>query len=255
MHAAQEPTPAAAERPTQLYLISLVLVAAALLLAFGLDHLGKGARGFGTPRAIGREPVSALVVARPVDAYRAWRAQGFKGRTVVYLADAWDRLDPNRFREALSQPGYPLALYRIADRIERSELDDSTFLYVASLKGVARRIVAVLSPEQFAEARQAALHAKNASVGDELVYLTHQGFPRWFAPLPQLPRQEEPVLLYVAASTFKSSSPLQLIEALRRAEFRSDFVLLCSEQGREGVGEPERRALREFAALLERGGA
>lgn len=255
MHAAHEPTASPAERPARLYLISLVLAAAALFLALGLDRLGKGARSFGTPRAIGREPVRALSIARPQEAYRAWREQGFKGRTVVYLADAWDRLDPNRFREALSQPGYPLALYRIADRIERSDLDDTTFLYVASLKGVARRIVAVLSPEKFVEARQAALHARNASVGPELIYLTHQGFPRWFAPLPQLPRQEEPVLLYVAASTFKSSSPLQLIEALRRAEFRSDAVLLCSEQGRDGVGEPERRALREFAALLERGGA
>ena len=240
--------------PWRLYLLCLSIATLLQASCYGLDRYGRESRRLGQPRLVGAEGVTPLLVATPQEAYGAWRRGGYRGRTILFIADGWDRLDPSRFSEPEPHLAYPIKTYRIADRIESHFLEARTFLYLASLQGVARRIVAVLSPEDFARERELALRAKNARVDEDTVYLTHQGFPRWFASLAGLPPQDEPVLLYVAASAFRSYRPGQLLGALRAKGIRSDAAVLCTLAGEPGVTERERLDLHEFAGLLQRGG-
>ena len=242
-------------RGSGLIVLCVLILVLAVVSCFGLDRYGKSSRRSGPAWRVGRDAVTPLVVASPEAAYRAWKAGGYRGRTVLYLADGWDRFDPNQFNEPESHLAYPIKTYRIADRIESRFLEARTFLFLATLQGIARRIVAVVSPENFVQASQAALLSKNARVTDTTVYVTHQGFPRWFTTLGGLPAQSEPVLLYVAASAFRSYRPQEVLEALRRQGVQSDAVILCSLAGDSGVSPAERLDLAEFAGLLKRGGA
>jgi SOS response regulatory protein OraA/RecX len=63
------------------------------------------------------------------------------------------------------------------------------------------------------------------------------------------------VLLYVAASVFRSYSPARILEALRRKGISTDDAVLCALSEDRGVSDRERLALDEFARLLARGGA
>jgi len=235
-------------------MISCALLALALAVCVGLDRFGRSARRFGAVRAVGRDPIRPTLVALPEDAYRFWKRQGFHGRTILCLADSWDRLNLKEYAEEDdARRSYPLKVYRFADHFEEKFLDSRNFLYVAALQGIARKIVAVLSPAAFDLARDHAHHAKNARVDAQEVYETHEGFPRWFTTLGGLTPPGEPVLIYVSASMFRSARPEELLAALSRRGVRSDAVLLCSLAGDRTVSDTERRALGDFARLLERG--
>ncbi|MBJ6725712.1 hypothetical protein [Geomesophilobacter sediminis] len=246
-----DPAPVSNARLVGLGLL-ICLVAAGVCV--GLDRYGASCRKSGVAAAAGVAPASVVRLATPEAAYRFWRERGYHGRTVLYVASGWERIDPNQFGQDDPRRNYPLSVYRTADHVEKNFLDRRTFLYVAALQGVARRVIAVLGPAAFQEAREQAKNAKNVRLGDGTIYLTYQGFPRWFVTGERLFAPGEPVLLYVAASAFKESTPAELVARLKRAGVKTDAAVLCDDTGNPEVTAGERGALDEFARLLERGG-
>jgi hypothetical protein len=248
-------TGTSSSRSVRLVVLSVLICTGALLICLASDRYGKGARRFETVEAVGASPCRAVVVDTPTAAFRFWRERGFHGRTILYVGSDWARIDPDEFYTDDPRRHYPLEVYRLADRMEQEFLDDRTFLFVAAEQGVARRVVAVVSPAAFGQARENARRAKNARVTTDSVYVTYHGFPRWFTTAATLPPPDEPVLLYVAASAFRDSRPEEVLATLRRKGVRTDAALLCTMMGDATVTDDERRDVAEFARLLEKGGA
>lgn len=239
----------------RLLALSLLIWVAAGVVLVGLDRYGRDSRRMGSAIPLGTAGVPTVRVEQPVDAYRLWRSRGFHGRTVLYVAANWERIDPKALnREEDPRRHYPLDAYRLPDETERSFLDNRTFLFISALKGISRRFIAVVSPEAYQEAVQKSATAKNIRNADGVLYTTYNGLPRWFTTPEHLFSPGEPVLLYVGASVFRSIAPSELLARLKGAGVATDAAVLCAEAENPQVGAGERGALAEFARLLERGG-
>lgn len=231
------------------------ITAAVLLLAvavsLGLTHYGRASRSYRAATPVDRPGEARFLTDSPQEAYRLWRAAGFRGRLVLYLADRWQRLDPAEVQDnpPMSRP-YPLSLYRIPEVLERERLSAATFLYLAALNGTTRGILALLSEPGYQEMRRAAAGSKFGRVFAGRVSLPHQGFPRSFVNAAGLARQPEPLLVLVAASYFKGSTPEELLALLSGRGVTSDCLVLCRMVGDPEVGPVERERLERFARLV-----
>jgi len=244
-----------AGRTVRLIVVSAAIWVLAGAVCIGLDRYGKSARHLGTVQTVGVSGIEPVLVDTPENAYRFWREKGFHGRTILYVASGWERIDPDEFSIEDPRRAYPLKVYRQADQIEENFLDARTFLYVAAMQGIARRVIAVVSPAAFDEAKVLARRAKNARITADAVFVTYHGFPRWFTTLAQLPSPDEPVLLFVGASAFRDHGPDEVLAMLRKKGVRTDAAILCAMPGDGAVTDKERRDLADFARLLARGGA
>src|SRR6185369_15888559 len=109
---------------------------------------------------------------------------------------------------------YPLQLYNTARLIEDNQLTDVTFLYVASLNKICRRIVAILPESEVGRMKELAIKSKDARVGDKGIFASRQGYPRWFTTAAGFSGIGEPALLYIGASYFKNAEPEELFRQL-----------------------------------------
>lgn len=226
-----------------------VLLAALTSLAL-LGSFGPGCRVIGPVGAVDSTGIEKRLVPTSVEAYQYWKKRGFKGRTVLFVAQNWVRLDPNevQMEPPMSRP-YPLELYKIADLLERRRLNERNFLFVAASNGIARRIVALLPEKEFAELKEAALTSKTSKVSATEVYQTHQGFPRWYTTGAGFRGEREPVLLYVSASYFREAEPEVLFQQLVAAHLTCDSIVLS--RGADPAGSPrEQERLDRFARLV-----
>ena len=228
-------------------LIILVLAAAAVV---GLDSFGKGSRVYGTSGTLQDKKVVKKLVDDPVGAYRVWKGGGFRGRTVVFLADRWESFDPGELIPGRMYRAYPLELYNTARLLEEEHLDATTFLYVASMNKVIRKIVAVVPESEVDRMKQLAPKVKDSRVSRDGVFLSRQGFPRWYTTAANFAGDSEPALLYVGASYFRSAEPEELYRRLSSAGLRTDCVVLCYERGKTTVTPNETAKLERFAGLL-----
>ena len=231
--------------------ISAVVVLIAVLTVIGVDRYGKGSRTFGYVGTLQDPQVAKFLVDRPEEAYRLWKGRGVRGRSVLFVSDQWEKLtvDEINIDPPMSRP-YPLQLYRIPEVQEQQHLSGSTFLYVASLNGIARRIVAVLDDAGYAHMLEAARSAKNSSISGGETYITHEGFPRWFTTASGFKGSSEPVLLYLSAAYFRTGDPDRLFQQLSAKGLRSDCIILCKKSGDPGIGGKELERLRRFAQLV-----
>ena len=225
-----------------------------LLLAAGavacLDRFGKQSRVSGRTGTLRDPDIVKELVDDPRGAYRVWKSGGYRGRTVVFIADRWESFDPGELIPAQMYRAYPLELYNTARLLEEEHLDGTTFLYVASMNKIIRKIVAVVPPSEVNRMRQLAPKVKDSGVSREGVFLSRQGFPRWYTSAANFTGSPEPVLLYVGASYFRGAEPEDLYRQLSSAGLRTDCVILCNEAGKESVTARETAKLRRFAGIL-----
>jgi hypothetical protein len=228
--------------------LAFLLIAAGVLS--GLDRFGKQSRVAGTAGGLRDPQVVKQLVADPLEAYGVWKRAGYQGRILVYIADRWESFDPGTLIPDRMFRAYPLELYNTARLLEEEHLDPVTFLYVASMNKIVRRIVAVVPGSEVERMRQLVPKVKDSRKNAQGVFLARQGFPRWYTTGANLGALGEPALVYVGASYFKYAEPEELFGQLQAAGVQSDCMLLSREVGKPSVGTGELARLERFARLL-----
>lgn len=228
----------------------LIITLLTVVAMFGIDRFGKNSRVFGRSGAIQSRYIDNKQVDKPTDAYLIWKQAGYRGRTIVYVSDRWDSFDPGELIPAQMFRAYPLQLYNAAKLIEDNHLTGVTFLYVASLNKICRRIVAILPENEIERLKEMSAASKDARVSGKGVFVSRQGYPRWFMTAANLSGVGEPVLLYIGASYFKTAEPEELHRQLASSGLQTDCVILCNEEGKDTVTPLEVGKLKRFAQLL-----
>lgn len=228
-------------------LIVLLLSAGAL---FAVDRFGTGSRTAGRSGALAEPGGVRRTVEDPTEAYRLWKQMGYRGRHLVFVADRWESFDPGELIPERMYRAYPLQLYNTARLLEEQSLNGVTFLYVASMNGIVRKISAVVPEAELARMREQVPRVKDSRAEAAGVFLSRQGFPRWYTTGERFRADREPALVYVGASYFRSVQPEELLRQLTRAGLRTDCLVLCRETGREGVAAAQRERLERFARLV-----
>jgi hypothetical protein len=145
---------------------------------------------------------------------------------------------------------YPLELYNTAKLLEDENLNGVTFLYVASMNRICRGIVAILPTSEIDRLKGVASKSKDYRVSDKGVFVSRQGYPRWFTTDAGFSDPGEPVLVYVGASYFKHAEPEELHRQLAASGLQTDCVILCNEAGKDTVTPAEVSRLNRFARLM-----
>jgi len=228
----------------------MVIVVLTAVAIFGIDRFGKNSRVFGRAGTILALGIDKKLVDNPADAYRIWKQAGYLGRTVVYVSDRWESFDPGELIPVQMFRAYPLQLYNTAKLFEDDYLNGVTFLYVASLNKIVRKIVAIVPESEVGRMKEAARMVKNSHVSDKGVYITRQGFPRWFTTGARFDGAGEPALLYIGASYFRHAEPEDLYRQLSSSGLQTDCVILCAEKGKDTVTPIEIAKLNRFARLI-----
>jgi hypothetical protein len=230
---------------------SLAIILLATSALFMLDRYGRNARVYRDVGAIDTPGVEKHLVNSAIDAYRIWKSNGFRGRTILFVADRWERLDKDDIQmDPPMSRRYPLQLYKIADLLEQTRLNERNFLFVAAVNGITRRIVAILPQQGFDEMKEMAHSAKNSRIGTDEIYVTHQGFPRWYTTGTAFKGEQEPVLLYISASYFRDAEPEDLFRQLTAAKLRTDCIILCLGKGDDKITKRESDRLARFASRI-----
>jgi hypothetical protein len=185
------------------------------------------------------------VVETPTDAYQVWKKSGYHGRKLLYLAGGWQQIKPADILPQLDYSPYPLRLFSVVEAMERENLSDASFLFLASYRGILREVRAVLPEAAYAERVQMARISKTGSIGTGEVMITYQGQPRYFTTLRVPPPDGEPPLVLVTAGFLSAHSAEETVRYL--AGVRTDSVLLCTDRDNPAVGDLERQ---RFATLL-----
>jgi hypothetical protein len=227
--------------------IIVVLTAATI---FCIDRFGKSSRVFGRIGYFHSRDIDKKQVENPKEAYGIWQQAGYRGRTIVYISDRWESFDPGELIPTQMFRAYPLQLYNTAKLVEDNYLTGVTFLYVASLNKICRRIVAILPEHEIVRMKETARSSKDVRVSDKGVFVSRQGYPRWFTTGAGFSGVGEPVLLYIGASYFKNIEPGVLYNQLSSSGLKTDSVILCNEAGKDTVTPLETAKLKRFARLM-----
>ncbi len=228
-------------------LLILFLTAFALV---GINRFGTNSRVTGRTGTIQAQQIDKKVVDDPKEAYRIWRDAGYRGRTIVFIADRWESFDPGELIPAQMFRAYPLQLYNTARLMEDDYLNGITFLYIASLNKIIRKIVMIAPDSEVGRMKVSAAKAKDSAVSEKAVFISRQGFPRWYTTAANFTAVKEPVLLYIGASYFKHVQPEELFRMLSASGLQTDCVVLCREKGKDSATENEIIKLGRFAALI-----
>ncbi len=229
---------------------SLIIVILTVIALLGLDRYGNSSRVIGPVGTLQSSNIVKKQVEEPKEAYRIWREAGYRGRTIVFVADRWESFDPGELIPAQMFRAYPLQLYNTAKLLEDEYLNGTTFLYVASLNKVIRKIVAIMPDSEVKRLGAMARKTKDFKVSDKGVYVTRQGFPRWYTTGANFADVGEPVLLYVGASYFKNAEPEDLFRHITKSGLSTDCVILSNEKGKDTVTPREVAKLNAFAQLV-----
>ncbi len=232
-----------------LIICALIAILAAGIIA-GLDSYGSRSRIVGKSATINSPEIVKFMVDNPLEAYRIWKESGYRGRAIVFVSDRWESFDPVDLTEAPMSRPYPLELYSPARLLEESHLDGVTFLYVASMNKIVRKIVAILPEQEIRRMKVMAQNSKDSRTSESGIYVSRQGYPRWFTTGDHFTGVGEPALLYVGASSFRFAEPETLYRQLTAAGLFSDCVVLCRETGKDSVTPAEIAKLDRFARLI-----
>lgn len=217
---------------------------------YGIDRFGRNSRVFGTIGSLQAPTVVKKQVAAPQDAYRLWKEAGYQGRTIVFVADRWESFDPGELIPSQMFRAYPLQLYNTARLLESDYLNGVTLLYVASMNKICRRIVAILPEGEVDRLKKMARTSKDYQVSEKGIFVSRQGYPRWFTARVTDVNAGEPVLLYIGASYFKHAEPDELYRQLASSGLQTDCVILSTESGKDSVTPAEVSRLNRFARLI-----
>jgi len=231
-------------------LSSLVIIFLAIMALVGLERYGKSSRIIGTTGTLQQQDIVKKLVDTPLDAYRVWKEEGYRGRTIVFVADRWESFDPGEIIPAQMFRAYPLQLYNTAKLMEDEYLTGVTFLYVATLNRIGRRIVAIMPETEVSRMKEAARKTKDFKITDTSVFVSRQGFPRWYVTAANFSSSGEPPLVYIGASYFNAAEPEELLRQLTASGLRTDCIILCNETGKASVTPQGIARLEKFARLI-----
>jgi hypothetical protein len=231
-------------------LTCLIIAVIAVGALAGLDRYGRNSRVIGPSGTIQMQHSVKRQVESPRDAYQIWKDAGYRGHTVVFVADRWESFDPGELIPSQMYRAYPLPLYNTARLLEETKLNGTTFLYVASMNKIIRRIVAVVPEGEVARMKGVASTFKNTRFSHNGVLISRQGVPRWYTTGADFTGVDEPVLLYVGASYFKHAEPEELLHQLSSVGLQIDSVILCNEARKDTVTPDEVAKLDRFARLI-----
>ena len=229
--------------------VSILILVCALTTLCLIDSYGKRSRIIGPAGTVDSPLVNKKVVMTAQDAHTEWKRNGVKGRTVLFAVDGWDRLDiADTPPIPMSRP-YPIKLYSIPEWYDHQAISQANILFVASMNSIIRRAIVILSPEGYDERLAVGQKSKDRKIGNGVMYLPHQAFPRWFTTIQNFRGEREPVLMYVGASFFKSTEPEVLFHKLKEMKLETDSIILCLMVGDNRVTRVEREKLLRFAQL------
>jgi hypothetical protein len=226
------------------------IVLLAILTLLGLNHVGSTSRRFEKVGAFGDSTIRPFVVDSGVDAYRIWKQQRLHGRMVLFLTGEWERVDPDKFFMVPDERSYPLEFFTYATAVEESRLDRTTFLYAATVTGIARNLFVILPEVTFATMSDRARGSHNAHFTGHTLQLSYHGLPRTFATLAHLPHLPEAMLLYVGASFFRDQTPESVYSQLRQSGLITDCIILSTMRDDLRVTEADLSRLNTFAGLI-----
>lgn len=229
---------------------AMIITLLATLVMIGIDRFGRNSRVFGPTGAIQAQSIVKKRVDDPRQAYRIWKDAGYRGRTIVFVSDRWESFDPEELLPAQMYRAYPLPLYNTSRLFEDDHLNGVTFLYVASLNRIVRKIVAIVPEGEVGRMKEAARRVKNSRVSGKGVYITRLGFPRWFTTGAKFDGTGEPALVYIGASYFRHAEPEELYRQLASSGLQTDCILLCNEIGKDTITPTEVAKLNRFARLI-----
>ncbi len=222
----------------------------AVVVIAALHRLGSESRVVGKSGLIGSPDIVKLMADDPSEAYRIWKEFGYRGRIIVYLADRWETCNPDEMIPAPLARPYPLSLVNPARFLEENNLNGATFLYIASLNRITRKIVALLPPGEISRMVGATKRGKDFQITSSGIDDSRQGFPRRFTTVDHFAGSGEPVLLYVGASCLRAVEPEELYRLLIKSGVTTDCVILCREKGKDSVSPVEVAKLHRFARLM-----
>lgn len=230
------------------YSCALTLLCAAAF--FGTDRYGRSQRTYHAFGPVTATSIDRVQVNTPEEAYAHWQAKGLHGRKLLCFVGEWEKIKPESFFNVPQERQYPLDLFTYARALEEQRLDRTSFLYIATVTGIARGLEVVIPDRIYRHLAEQARSTKNASFSGEGVKLTYNGLPRTFMMLNHLRTPPEPVLVYVEASFFREHTPEALLNALARVQIRSDCLVLCRMTNDERVSAGERARLAAFAKAV-----
>lgn len=227
---------------------ALLLLTATL---FFLAGFGKGARVTGyagapdDPRLADR-----FIVDRPEDAYRIWKKRGYRGRVVISFAQRLYFVEQSESAFIPRTMTFPVRPFNLSKPYEES-LYTRNFLFVAMMTGVAREVIQVLPEQTYAERLKEIHSGEGITVTGTRISSPLVGSPRTITTIPFLPALDEPVLLFISASFFRSYTPEALLRELHKAGLKTDCVVLSGDSLFDAdVTEEERERLHVFAKLI-----
>ncbi len=230
----------------QAVLTTVIILSIGIVSVGSLNAWGTSRRVFNVPGLLGDAGVERLSVETPGAAFSAWKERGFAGRTVLYVAGAWERLG-NTYEAPVSRP-YPLRLFRLTE-IRQEDITSANVVYYANLNGIVRRALVILPEHELSNVSERARTSKEYHTDAGGLYYPYQGFTRWFTTGAGLKAETEPVLLYVSASYFRYGDPEQLYHELVRSGLATDCMILCRASGDDSVTAAEREKLAHFGEL------
>jgi len=218
---------------------------------FFLGGLGERARVVGYAGAPDDPRIAdKFIIDRPEDAYRIWKKRGYRGRVAVSFAQRLYFVEQGESAFIPRTMIFPVRPFNLSKPYEES-LYTKNFLFVAMMTGVAREVIQVLPEQAFADRLKEVHAGEGITVSETRISSPLLGSPRYVTTIPFLPAMDEPVLLFISASFFRSYTPEALLRELHKAGLKTDCVVLSGNPLFDAdVTEEERERLHVFARLI-----
>lgn len=226
--------------------IVVLAVATAVVLHMG----GKSSRRFADePQVVDGRLGAPVLVETSEGLYDLWRSAGAHGRVVVHLSRFLHFVTAHPGVIPAGLESFPVTTFDLVPAYEE-RLDHRNLLWITLRSGVAREIVHVLPPDDYADRRQTVGMGEPGIEVLPTAILTHEHGARRLL-VDRLPDIPEPVLLAIDASYLDVVEPRELLAALESSGLEADLVALSLSLDNPDVGETGRERLRRLAADLE----
>jgi hypothetical protein len=204
--------------PTRQLAISVAIIVVAIVSVLSLHSVGRSSRRLaGEPHMVDARPGAPMLVETSEELYDLWSDSGAHGRIVVHLSRFLHFVSAHPGVIPAGLESFPVSTFDLVTGYEE-RLDHRSLLWVTLQSGIAREIVHVLPPADYADRRR--------TVGAG-------------------------VLLAIDASYLDEVDTSELLTLLQGSGLRADLVALSLSLDNPDVGEVGRERLRQLAATLE----
>lgn len=230
--------------------ISVAIIVVAIVSVLSLHSVGRSSRRLaGEPHMVDARPGAPMLVETSEELYDLWSDSGAHGRIVVHLSRFLHFVSAHPGVIPAGLESFPVSTFDLVTGYEE-RLDHRSLLWVTLQSGIAREIVHVLPPADYADRRRTVGAGEPGIRVLETAILTHENGARRLL-VDRLPEIDEPVLLAIDASYLDEVDTSELLTLLQGSGLRADLVALSLSLDNPDVGEVGRERLRQLAATLE----